>query len=82
MVPTKYGVQPAKAILFKKKMTAARASREIQVDQKHLTNALTGRVRPRPEVRERLPLLLNVPLEQLFTEQALDPFGWLAGGVR
>ncbi|WP_169798565.1 helix-turn-helix transcriptional regulator [Piscicoccus intestinalis] len=58
--------QPARDILKQKRWTVAAAAREIGVSQTHLGNTVTGRNRPNDIVREKLPELLGVPLEELF----------------
>jgi transcriptional regulator with XRE-family HTH domain len=70
-VRTDYGVQPSRSILLQQARTVAGVARLLQVSPQHLKNALSGLTPPRPEVRERLPEILGVPLEQLFTQSAL-----------
>ncbi|WP_291525946.1 hypothetical protein [Branchiibius sp. NY16-3462-2] len=73
-------VQPARDILYAQRWNASSASAEINVPYLHLRAVLLGKTRPRPEVLERLPKLLGVPVEELFTEEMLaQPFG-VAGG--
>ncbi|MDN5744098.1 MAG: hypothetical protein L0H31_03135 [Nocardioidaceae bacterium] len=52
--------------------TTCQAAEAIGIDHIHLGNNITGIVRPCPEVRERLPQLLAVPLEDLFDAELLS----------
>lgn len=73
---TNTGTQPGWQVLRDQARTIAGVARLIPVTPAHLKNALSGLTTPRPEVVERLPQILDVPLEQLFTEEALSrPFG-------
>jgi transcriptional regulator with XRE-family HTH domain len=73
LLPTKYGTQPAHQIVFAQGRTIAAVARILRISEVHLKLALSGRIRPNYEVRERLPEFLGVPLEELFTEDALEP---------
>jgi transcriptional regulator with XRE-family HTH domain len=68
---TRFGIQPARGIIFTQGLSQTRVAREIGVGHAHLHKAVLGVVRPCPEVRERLPKLLNCKLEDLFTPEAL-----------
>lgn len=68
---TKWGKQPAYYILHLRDFTIRGAARAIDVPAVHLYQTLYGRIRPCPEVRERLPELLNLPLEDLFNADLL-----------
>jgi hypothetical protein len=51
------------------------AAEKIGVHPIHFACAVTGRVRPCRAIRKRLPLLLGVPLEDLFNPDRIDkPF--------
>jgi transcriptional regulator with XRE-family HTH domain len=73
MVRTKFGTQPGHQILFSQGRTVSAVARILGIAESHLAKALSGRVRPSHEVRERLPEFLGVPLHDLFTEDALQP---------
>lgn len=66
-----HGPQPLRAVLTKNRYTVRQAAAAINVDPLHLTNVIRGGARPCQAVRDRLPELLGVPLEELFTEDAL-----------
>lgn len=68
---TRFGRQPAHSILIRERWTVPRAAKMLDVPPQHLMKALHGRIRPSVEVRTRLPLLVGVPLSELFTEDAL-----------
>ena len=63
--------QPGLAIMrFQGRATSA-VARRIGVHEHQVGAALHGYIRPNAAVRERLPLILGVPLEMIFTEDAL-----------
>ena len=68
---TRFGVQPIQGILRARQISVADAALQIAVRQTHLYNAITGRIHPNAEVRDRLPKLLGLPINQLFTHDAL-----------
>jgi len=70
-MPNRFGHQPARQALFDQRWSIARAATEIGVPVSHLGNCVYGKIVPSPGVRERLPRLLGVPLEELFTAEAL-----------
>jgi transcriptional regulator with XRE-family HTH domain len=53
--------------------TVSAVARILGVGESHLHQALSGRVRPNHEVRRKLPEFVDVPLDELFTEDALGP---------
>lgn len=63
--------QPARQILRDQYLTITDAADRIGVPQGHLRAVLAGTVAPQRTVRERLPELLGVPLEDLFTQDLL-----------
>ncbi len=78
--PSKFGRQSAYQVLSRERWSVAHAAREINIHYPHLLRALMGVVRPCEEVRERLPRLLGVPLESLFTEEILaEPYVFARG---
>jgi hypothetical protein len=68
-----FGKQPAHSIIRDQGRTIAGTARRIDVDRQHLVHALAGRIRPSERVRSELPAFLGVPLQKLFTEDALGP---------
>ncbi|HZN70583.1 MAG TPA: helix-turn-helix transcriptional regulator [Micromonosporaceae bacterium] len=78
MSTTRFGRQPARDVIFLKRWSVVGLAAELGVKHAHLNQAIRGRVRPAPRLRERLPELLGVPLEELFTAEALErPYGSL-----
>lgn len=77
------GIQAARAVLRAQRYTTRQAAEAIGVDHGHLARAVSGRVRPSNEIRERLPELLGVPLEELFDSASLAlPYEAHRGGPR
>lgn len=71
MVPTRWGTQPGWALCTQADHSIRKIADEIGVPYAHLGNALTGRIIPNDDVREKLPAFLGVPLEELFTSDVL-----------
>lgn len=67
-----HGTQPVALVLADQRWLVSAAATAIDVNYHHLRNAVGGRCRPNDEVRERLPKLLCVPLEELFHPEALE----------
>jgi hypothetical protein len=65
------GPQPARQHLYDQRWPVARAARELGVSHTHLVNCLLGRCSPSPEVRDKLPAMLGLPLSELFTEESI-----------
>ena len=63
--------QPARKMLIVRDLTTQEAADFIGCTKAHLGNALRGRAHPSNLVRERLPLLIGLPLEALFDEATL-----------
>ncbi|MBM0258956.1 hypothetical protein [Micromonospora sp. 4G55] len=70
-MPSRFGRQPAADALRRERWSIPLAARQIDVPENHLRTAVGGYNRPMPEVRERLPKLLGLPLEELFTPEVL-----------
>jgi hypothetical protein len=68
---TRFGRQPGAALLEDRGISLTDAAKHCDVPELHLYNALHGRVRPRPEVRDRLPALCGVEAHDLFTIEVL-----------
>jgi hypothetical protein len=69
---TRYGIQPGRLVLRRERWTIAGAAREIGVTPAHLKQSLYGVIRPSEQVRRMLPTLLERPIEQLFTPEAIE----------
>jgi ribosome-binding protein aMBF1 (putative translation factor) len=67
----KFGVQPALAALRAERWSTALAARTIGVPENHLKHVVHGRTYPNAIVREKLPELLGLPLEDLFVPDML-----------
>lgn len=65
------GPQPAKQLLRDKRINVTTAARTMDVHYGHLQSVLAGAAAPSPQLRERLPELLGVPLEECFTPELL-----------
>lgn len=79
---TRFGRQPAYEILKKERWHISLAAHEIGVSHQHLSKAVHGYYRPNDVVREKLPKLVNVPLDQLFTAESLKPYWFQPGSPR
>ena len=63
--------QPVLRHLKEQRWTLNRAAAEMDIPKYHFISACYGRVSPSPDLRARLPKLLNVPVEMLFSAQML-----------
>ena len=68
---SRFGIQPGHNVIVSQGRSAAAVARCIEVVPIHLRRTLTGVVSPSWGVRERLPEFLGVPIEELFTKEAL-----------
>ena len=64
--------QPAKRFLVVHEISQREAAEFIGCRINHLRNALNGRSHPNESVRERLPILVGMPLEVLFDPEVLE----------
>ena len=64
--------QPAKRFLVVNEITQREAAEFIGCRVNHLRNALNGRSHPNESVREKLPILVGMPLEVLFEAEVLQ----------
>jgi hypothetical protein len=62
---------PAYYLLKQQRRSMGAVAQAINVPYIHLRNVLYGAVVPSPEIRGRLPLLLGVPIEELFDADVL-----------
>lgn len=69
---SRYGIQPARQLLYDRGWSIPVAADKINVPFSHLRNVLHGVTPPSGPVRDRLPVLLGAPLSALFTESALS----------
>lgn len=63
--------QPAYTVLRNQARNLSAVARVIGVSEYELRDAVSGKVRPSIDVREKLPLFLQVPLVDLFEPELL-----------
>jgi hypothetical protein len=66
-----YGYQPVRVELFKQRIGQKQAAKDIGVSWGHFRKVIIGHCHPMQAVREKLPVYLGVPLEELFTPEVL-----------
>lgn len=66
-----YGKQPALSELTEQRWSFSALADAIDVSRSHLYNACHGFTNPSDDLRQRLPQILGVKLEDLFTPEAL-----------
>lgn len=76
---SRFGDQPARKVLLDRELAVTDASLAMDVGYPQLFSALRGHTRPSEVIRERLPKYLGLPLESLFTPEALEPIGTRRG---
>lgn len=74
-------IQPAREIMRQQQIRIDHAAEQMGVSYRHLRYVLRGITAPMDAVREQLPVILGVPLVELFTPELLarsyDPrFVW------
>jgi len=74
-VPTRFGPQPAVSIIRSEGRSICGVARAVGIPHGHVSKALAGVVRPRPELIDRLSCLLGRKPQELFTSEILsEPF--------
>lgn len=63
--------QPARDLIAESGRTVRSIAEEIGVNHRHLLGVLSGVTTPSKRVRDELPRILDTPLDQLFTPEAL-----------
>lgn len=63
--------QNARRLMILQGITTVQAAELIGVDPAHLGNCLSGRTRPLQVVRDKLPAILGVALEECFDAELL-----------
>ncbi len=66
-----FGFQPIQDVIINDGRTYRGFVRTLKSDQAHAILAIAGRVPPSPELRAELAARLGVPIELLFTKEAL-----------
>lgn len=74
MSESRYGVQPLAQVLQDQRWSYTLLADKLGVSHRQVGNAAKGWSRPIPVLREQLPTILGVPIEELFTPGALEPF--------
>jgi hypothetical protein len=69
---TRFGDQPLIEEMRKQRWTYTLLSTRIDATYRQLYFAARGVVAPSPDLRDKLPAVLGVPLSRLFTPEALD----------
>ncbi|RZK75285.1 MAG: hypothetical protein EOP28_00355 [Rhodococcus sp. (in: high G+C Gram-positive bacteria)] len=75
MTNAAFGIQPCSQIAREQRWTTGWIAERTGIPRKHVVHAMNGYCRPNNQLREALPRLLNRSLEELFTPEALEPFG-------
>jgi transcriptional regulator with XRE-family HTH domain len=65
------GEQPIRAVVRRRHWNLRLIAYETGVAYSHLMNAANGITAPSPELRSKLSDFLDLPVEKLFTEEAL-----------
>lgn len=68
---TPHGYQPLRDVLKRQGISQVKAAEDLGVSWRHFRNVIIGRTRPMDSLREKLPVYLGVPLEELFTPSIL-----------
>ena len=68
---TRFGEQPIRGVVRRRHWNLRLIAYETGVAYSHLLNAVNGVTAPSPELRQKLSEFLNLPVEKLFTEDAL-----------
>jgi transcriptional regulator with XRE-family HTH domain len=72
MTETRFGTQAARERIRAAGYTVAQIAELTGAHESHLYGVLQGRIRPDLTVRRRLPEVLKVPIEELFTVEVLS----------
>jgi transcriptional regulator with XRE-family HTH domain len=65
------GEQPIRAVVRRRHWNLRLIAYETGVAYSHLINAANGITAPSPELRQKLSEFLDLPVEKLFTQEAL-----------
>jgi hypothetical protein len=68
---TAFGEQPIRGIVRRRHWNLRLIAYETGVGYSHLINSANGITRPSRDLQQKLSKFLDLPVEQLFTEQAL-----------
>lgn len=68
---TPHGYQPLRGVLMRQGIPQRKAAADCGVPWRHFRNVIIGRTHPMDTLREKLPVYLGVPLDELFTSSAL-----------
>jgi hypothetical protein len=68
---TRFGEQPIRGILRRRHWNLRLIAYETGVGYSHLINSVNGVTRPSPDLQQKLSKFLDLPVEKLFTQEAL-----------
>lgn len=69
---TRFGLQPIREVCWRKGLTYNEFTYQTGIRPfSHVRNAMVGDVPPTEELRERAAFILQTPVEELFTPEAL-----------
>lgn len=68
---SRFSVQPVRDVILNDGRTLAGFARSLKCETSHALLAFAGRVPPSPELRAEVAARLNLPVEALFTANAL-----------
>jgi transcriptional regulator with XRE-family HTH domain len=68
---SRFGEQPIRGIVRRRHWNLRLIAYETGVAYSHLVNAANGITAPSPELRQKLSEFLDLPVEKLFTREAL-----------
>jgi transcriptional regulator with XRE-family HTH domain len=68
---TRFGELPIRAVVRRRHWNLRLIAYETGVAYSHLMNAANGITAPAPELRQKLSEFLDLPVEKLFTQEAL-----------
>ena len=68
---TRFGQQPIRGIVRRRHWNLRLVAFELGVGYSHLINSANGVTRPSPDLQQKLSKFLDLPVEQLFTQESL-----------
>lgn len=63
--------QPLRQVMYRERWSVTQLAAEVGVSTGHLRSVIEGGTAPRDELRDRLPGILGVPVDELFTPDLL-----------
>jgi len=68
---TRFGEQPIRGVVRRRHWNLRLIAYETSVGYSHLINAANGITAPSPELRQKLTEFLDLPADELFTQESL-----------